>query len=336
MSRRILGAGIALLALSLMVAPAGAVAPKHLPSDTEIIFTVNFQQILNSQLVKSQKEAEAKIKEMLKQSPEGENAMRYLKKAGFDVYRDLRNVTVAASGSGDPTSGVIIVEGNIDEAKFYAMAEEASLDAGKDKLQVKSSGARRYLSVTPPDEKKHAYISIVSPGVLVAASNENGMKDAWARAGSDSSAQLKKQVQDLLATVNDKQSISFVATGSALAKMLKDAPVPNAQKAAPVVETIDAITAAITIGKDIDFQLAVGMQDVATAKQLTQQAVIGLAVAKEMVKQKAMEDKRLEPAVEVMSTIRAAAEQNNIVVRGVITGENLEKLIKSFQANLGN
>jgi len=335
MIRRTLGAGTALLALSLLVAPVGAVAPKHLPSDTEIIFTVNVQQILNSQIVKSQKEAEAKIKDMLKQSPEGENALRYLKKAGFDVYRDLRTVTVAAGGGGDPKAGVIIVEGNIDEAKFYEMAEEAALDAGKDKLQVKSVGTRRYLAVTPPDEKKQAYISIVSPGVMVAASTEAGLKDAWARAAGGS-GQLRKEVQDLLSTVNDKQSISFVATGSALAKMLKDAPVPNAQKAAPVVETIDAITAAITIGKDIDFQLAVGMQDAATAKQLTQQAVIGLAVAKEMVKQKATEDKRLEPAVEVMSSIRATTEQNNIVVRGIITGDNLEKLIKSFQGNLGN
>lgn len=326
---RSLWAGLAVLALGYLAAPASAVDPRYLPSDTEIIFTVNLQQILNSPLVKSQKDAEAKLKDMVKQSPQGEQVVRYLKKADFDVFKDLKSLTLAAPGTGDPKGGLLVLEGNFNEAKILEVAKEAAADSGKDFVNVKNSGARRYLAITPPDETKHAYVSVVAPGVLVAASTEDGLKTAWSRASGSAPGGLKKEVQDLLATVDGKQSLTFVATGPALAKMLKEAPVPNAQKAVPVIETLEAITASIAIGKDVDFQLTVGMQDAATAKQFAQQAVIGLAVAKEMVKQKASEDKRLEPAVDVVNSIRASADNTNLIVRGVITGEAIDQLIKS-------
>jgi len=76
--------------------------PKLLPKDTEIIFSVNLKQILDSELVKTyQKTMEQGKKELETQI--GDNPiLKYLKNAGFDVYRDLHSITVAGNGDRNP------------------------------------------------------------------------------------------------------------------------------------------------------------------------------------------------------------------------------------------
>ena len=80
----------------LVAAPAvQAQATKILPADTELVFTVNLQQILNSDVLKSNKTlvdlAKAKIQEQLDDKEVG----KYLKKANLDIFKDLSSMTIA-------------------------------------------------------------------------------------------------------------------------------------------------------------------------------------------------------------------------------------------------
>ena len=71
-----------------------AQATKLLPNDTEMIVTLNLKQILNSEIAKANKTlldiAKGKIEEMLDDKGFG----KYLKKADFDLFRDLSSITV--------------------------------------------------------------------------------------------------------------------------------------------------------------------------------------------------------------------------------------------------
>jgi hypothetical protein len=153
------------------------------------------------------------------------------------------------------------------------------------------------------------------------------------RATGKEKSVLKKNVKDLLQTVNAKQSISGIATGSALARALEDAPIPNAQAIGPALAAIEGLSGALTIGKDIQFQLGIGTKDEETAKDFAQKANFGLIVAKGLLAQKAKEDMKLLPLVDVLNTLRAEAKGSSLVLRAEVTVENIEKLIKSFNPN---
>src|SRR5438093_5770418 len=66
---------------------------KLLPNDTELIVSINLQQILKSELMQANKAmldlAKGKITEKL----EEKGLTKYIKKADFDQYRDLKSIT---------------------------------------------------------------------------------------------------------------------------------------------------------------------------------------------------------------------------------------------------
>lgn len=123
-----------------------AADPKYLPNDTEIVLTVNVKQILDSELVKANKDAVDQGKAMLENQAGDNPAMKYLKAAGFDIFRDLHSVTVASSGAKEPSA--IIVTGKFDSAKITATAEEAAKD-NPDSLKVTKLAQQTVFEITP-------------------------------------------------------------------------------------------------------------------------------------------------------------------------------------------
>ena len=99
------------------VATAGAIEPKYLPNDTEMVFTVNLRQILDSDLFKTNKDAVAQGKAALENQAGGNPVMKYLKTAGFDIFRDLQSITVANNGGKDPTVSVKMSEDMVEALK---------------------------------------------------------------------------------------------------------------------------------------------------------------------------------------------------------------------------
>src|SRR5438132_9933177 len=115
---------VALILGLAAVSTAGALEPKYLPNDSEMVFTVNLRQILDSDLFKTNKDAVAQGKAALENQAGDNPVMKYLKNAGFDIFRDLQSITVANNGGKDPTA--IIIEGAFNPAKFKATAEQAA------------------------------------------------------------------------------------------------------------------------------------------------------------------------------------------------------------------
>ena len=301
---------------------------KYLPADTEIVFTVNVKQILDSELFKANKEALDHAKTLLDNAAGNNPAQQYLKKAGFDVFRDLHSLTFANSGSKDPAAGFIIIEGKFNPDKFTITAEEAARDSA-DTIKITKSGGQTIYEITPPGERM-LYATLLEGKVLLAAGNKDALLEAVGRAAGTKRATRKKEFTGLLGTVNNKQSINFVATGAALAKLSEGAPVPNGEAATAALQGIEGLSGAITITKEVQFQLGVNAKDEAGAKKMAQDGTGMLLGVQFLIGQQAKKDEKFAPVVDIVKTLRITNEGSHVLLRGVVSLDVIEKLMKNI------
>jgi len=331
LSRRLwTAAGLGLFGMLLAVAPAGAVDPKMLPNDTEVIFTINFRQILNSEVAKGNKELVDLAKQMLSGKLDENGAGKYLEKLGFDMFKDLDSITIASPGSKNPESLMIFIEGKFDAEKLEATAAEAIRENGDAIKSIKIGGAQAY-QITPKGDEKAMFAGLVGKKTLVVAGTKDAFGDAVARSTGTRQANLKKDVKALLDTVNNKQSISVIATGPAISRLMEDAPIPNAEAALAGLQQIEGVSGAIIIEKNVGFQIGVNAKDKATAEQFVKAGNGGLLLARAMIEKKKDEDPaKFGPAADIVKTLRLTSQGNNVLLRGEITFENLGKLLQNL------
>jgi len=324
--RRIAFAGC-LLALGL-AAPARAVDPKILPNDTEVVIQINLKQMLESPIAKSNKALLEKGLEAAKAKITQSPASKYLEKAGFDPLRDLYSITVAGPAAKDLDSGFVVIEGKFDVEKFDSAAADAASDNG-DALKVHKIGGKQVYEITPNGEKT-VFATLVSSSLMVAASSKDGLSDGIARLAGGKSSKLNKMFQTILPTINDKQSFSMAMTSNVLNNGLKEAPIPPNQDAVDTLKQIDAISFAVTLGKNIEISGTLIAKDNDSAKKMAAMGNVGILFVKGMAGQKAKEDPNLQPAIDVLNTIRIADSGDRVTLRAEVTQENLEKLMAAY------
>jgi len=323
-------AALGALGLLLAAAPARAVDPKLLPNDTEVIITINFRQILGSEVAKSNKDLIDLAKKALDDKLDEGGAKDYLKKLGFDLFKDLDSVTVASPGSKNPESMMIFVEGKIDPEKLADTAAEAIREKGEAIKSVKIGGIQAY-QFSPKGDEKPFYAGLVGKNLLVFSGSKDAFGDAVARANGTRQSNLKKDMKALMQTVNKKQSFSIVATGPALARMAEDAPVPNAEAGLAALQMVEGISAAVTVEKNITFQVGVNAKDEMTAGDWAKKGNFGLQIARAMAEKKRDEDPdKFGPVADIAKTLKLSNEGNNVLLRGEITFENLGKIIANL------
>ena len=321
----------AVVALALGIAPAAAPAadPKLLPKGTEVVISVNLQQILQSEAAKANKELVDQAKFLVESGLADKGVAKHLERAGFDLFRDLHRITFASPGRNKPQEGLLLVEGNFNAAKIQAAAEDAAKDKGET-LKVVKAGKYQVFLISPPEKDEKAYVTIVGNKLLVAAGDKAAFDGALARLDGTQAPELSKEFKALMETTGEKQSFSIAATGPALSRLLENAPVPNAETAAASLQAVDALSLAITITRDITFQLGVNAKDKEAAEQISKAANGGLVLVRSMVAKKAKEDEKLAPVLDVVKTLRVTSVGPNVTVRGEITFENLGKLLKNL------
>jgi hypothetical protein len=322
---RVFLAGLVVAVLAL-AGPARAADPKYFPPDTEIVVTINVKQILDSELLKANKDKLEQAKEMIKaQLPIDAQAQKHLEQMGFDPFKDLASVTIAMPPSKDPEAVFVIVEGSFTPEKV-----QVAQDHG-DVFKISKLGKYKIFEITPPGANRF-YASLLNNNAMVVCASEQSVKAAIGRATGGNRPPLKREITSLLQTTSNKQSFSFVATGSALVELSKEAPVANEQ-ALQALKAIDGISAAVTVSKDVQMQLGVATKDAATAKDFAQKAGAGLNIVRFLVAQKAMQDERFLPLADAVKTLRATSEQANLILRAELSVENIQKLLQNFNPN---
>jgi hypothetical protein len=328
-SRRIWLAGLVLALATCLVSQARAVDPKLLPGDTELVVSVNIKQMLNSEVAKQYKDIIDQARGALEAKIQDNPAVKFLEKTGFDVLRDLHGITLASNGTKDVDAMFVVVEGKFNQEKIHAAAEEFAGN-NAEVLKISNLGATKIYEFTPPDNNKRFYAALINESTLLAAPSHDALKDAVS--GTPRKA-MKASFKSLLNTTSSKQSFSFAATGSAISRLMADAPIPNVDAAAGMLENVDGISMAVTIAKDIGLQLGINTKDAETAKQASGMLNFGVLGLRTAAANKAKEDPNLQFLVDVAKTVRVTTEGNNILLRGDITLENLEKLIKVLPKN---
>src|SRR5262249_49764788 len=162
------------------------------------------------------------LKDFVQQKLSDNPAGKYLEKAGFDLFKDLGSLTVAMPPSTDPDQMFMMIEGTFDVAKLNATIEEAAQENG-DLVKIRKAGKYKIYQVSPAGQK-NIYAVLLNNNTLAMCTTEEGINGAIARASGSKRSALRKQLASLLQTTNSKQSMSFVATGSALAKLAENAP----------------------------------------------------------------------------------------------------------------
>jgi len=324
-------AALCALGLTLAAAPSPAIEPKLLPNDTEVIVTINFRQILGSEVAKANKELVDLAKQTLTAKLGENGADKYLEKLGFDLFKDLDSVTIASPGSKNPESLMIFIEGKFNAEKLQAAGEDAIRENADAIKAVKIGGVQAYQINPKQGEEKPFFAGLVGNNMLVATGSKEAFADAVARNGGTRQSKLKQEFKGLLDTVNKKQSFSMVATGAALGRLLEDAPIPNAEAAMAGLQQIEGLSVAVTVEKDVAFQLGVNTKDKATAEQFAKAGNGGLQLVKLMAEKKRTEDPdKFGPVADIAKTLRLTSQGSNVMLRGEISFENLGKIIQNL------
>jgi hypothetical protein len=330
-------AGPSLLALGAVLAltpAAGAQPARYFPASTEIVVTVNVRQILESDLLKGKKEAVDLVKTMVEsQLQQNDEAYQYIKELSFDPFRDLDGITTVSEASTDPAKALAIFTGRFDAKKFHKAAERAAKEHG-DIVKLTRAGKHHVVEVIPPGDEKAYYVTLVDGKTLLVSQGKATLKDALSRAAQETPAELKKEVRDLLASRDKKASLSFAATGNAVGKLLEASKDPRIAQAAPIIakllEKVSGFNGSVTLGNDVQFQLGVGTNDPATAKEFAQQAVFGLLILNAAVAKEAQKNPQLAPALDVVKTLRASAQGNTFILRGHVPAAVIGQGLKDF------
>jgi hypothetical protein len=320
-------------AVLLGASAAQAQNTKLLPADTEMSVTINIQQILKSDVLKGDqgKLIIALAKQKINDGLEEKGVDKWFKKANFDLFNDLTSITFAAPGGRNPEEAFILLEGKFDAEKIEAAAVEASKDAGGGLKVTKIAGVKAF--ELNPKEEKTLYIGILNKKTMIACATKDDFAEAVARLnGTKSGAFKDKAFDSLVKAVNNKQSISIVATANIMSKFAEKAPegAPQVQQAAEFLKQMTAFSAAITIQKDIDFELGVNAKEEKTAAQYAFLGNAGMKAVMAKVEEAAKQDAKLQPAVDVLKTIKISNKGANLTVRGQVPFETLEMVLKSL------
>lgn len=138
--------------LFVIAAPARAAdASKLLPGDSEIVASINVQQILQSALFKKYGLDQAKA--ALARSPESQKAFKAL---NFDPLQDVHSVTLATTG--DPSAGkvLVIVNGRYDVDKINQAA--ANFVEKNPKFKIHKEGSLQILEGESQDRPMFAAV----------------------------------------------------------------------------------------------------------------------------------------------------------------------------------
>lgn len=311
-------------------------AGKYLPNDTELVATVNLQQILQSDVAKSNKFLIDLIKSKVNDSLEDKGLDKWLSKAGFDLFRDLSRVTLVPDSNGAANFSdalrLIILEGKFDADKIEEAALAAKKEAGGGLKIIMISGVKAF-EISPQDEKS-IYAGILNKKTMIICANKKDFEEAVARANGDKKPNFKSEgFSNAYKMLTGKESIAIVATSDIMSKFSENNPNagnPQAKGALDQLKKMDAMSMAITIQKDIDFQVGVNAKDEKTAKDFAAASNFGLGMAKAKLKEQVENNAQLAPFLDVVNSIRATTEGTSLLIRGQISEEALGKLLANL------
>jgi hypothetical protein len=308
--------GLLVLALAFVAGTAQAAdTDMYLPNSTEGVVTVNVKQLLAAPLVKANLET---VKALMLAAPDIQQALEDI---GFDPFRDVENVVVAIDR--DPNKSVILVNGKFDTAKIAARAEKTAKDETGILKVIKASG-HTYYSVKPPEGKgvpsETIYVALVDGATLVSSSRPDAVLEALDKKAGKKKAELKPELQALLAKADRQQTISIVTLAG-----------PLSATGQAIIEKLSTITGGINVADDIKAAFTLNTKNAKDAESVESELKSGLDQIKALVDLTANQKEDLKPLVDVVNTLKVVTQGTAVTLTGQVSKEVLDKLVPKGQ-----
>jgi hypothetical protein len=297
---------LAVLLTLLVPGALGAAEIPNLPADTEVVVSINIEQLLGSPLGK--KYLRTSVSEAIKASAPLHEALKPL---GLDPLRDLTRVTLAMSSVG-ADSGFVILNGKFDRAKVAQAAERAAAEE-KDKLKIhKTSGGTVYEFAG--DRPTFATVADDST-ILLATARELLAKKA----------EPKKELTELIHNIDMKQT----AWLAALSGVTAVAPAADEDQR-KTLEKVTSLVGVLKVDTSARLDLTLNCQDPATAAAVNKLISDLISVAKAQGPEAIKGNAALAPLFEIIAGLAAATNGNAVTVTAEVSAVQIEKAVKTL------
>jgi hypothetical protein len=306
-----------LVALLSAAQARGAEVDKLLPGDTEVLFTMNVRQILDSALVK--KYGTEGLKEALKSN---EEVQKILESLGFDPFKDLDSITSASPSGADPDKGLAIIHGKFDLAKFKAKGQEAAKEHG-DIVKITKAGNHAVFEVSLPNQPKPFFVGLVDGTTIVVSPDKEYVANAFDQAAGKKQVTLKNDFEALVKKVDEKQSLWVVAMGSGLVK----GPLAANPQAKMMLGKIETITGGVVVSDEVKADFAINAKNAQDAKDLNEAIDMGIMQAKGILGFLAANNKQLGAVLSMVESMKVKTEGSKVGITAEVSKDAIEKAV---------
>jgi hypothetical protein len=307
---------LASLTIALVYLPSARAAgvDKLVPSDSEVVVTFNVRQILDSPFVK--KKGLPAAREALKSA---DDANQVLEELGFDPFTDIDRVTVVGPGGKDQERGLIIVRGRFDLDKFKARADKAARDDG-DVLKIGKGAGKVVYEVSVPGQDVPLFVCLLNKTTLLASPGKDYVVEAIKKDSGKEEAGVKdKGFQALLDKVDDQQSVSLAANGTAFKG-------GDLGQLAEIFEKIDALAGGATIGDELKLEVVLSARTEDDAKNIKEAVNSAINTGIALLGTAAGDNKNLDKFLDVLKTVKATAKNKTVTLKLRVSAEVLDGL----------
>lgn len=315
----------ALLAAALTAPAARAVEPdKLLPADADTVTYVNLKQLVDSDVIKKF------ALEQIKQALAGQEAKKLLEEMGLDPLKDIEKVWMGSAGKDqNDMKALVIIHGKFDPDKLFKAAEAATKKDG-DKFSMIKDGAATMFKYQP-DQGNPVYGTVVDETTVVAGTDKKLIAEALKQKTANKAAPIKKELTDLVKTMDEKASLFAVSLVKGKFENVKiPAQISDTLGLAGVEKVLpktDTLTIVMKITGDIGLEVVFGMADDDAATDMDAGLAKAIDNIKALVPILAAADAKAKPLTDVVKTLKVATKKKNVTITGKITGENLGKMI---------
>jgi hypothetical protein len=306
----------AVAAEPLRTAASAANIEKYLPDGAEFVVAVNVHQFLDSELVKK-----SGLDKALSNTDEKDKESLAL--LGIDPLKDIDRLIITADKM-SLEDLVFILQGKFDKEKLNA-AMDVAVKKNKEMFKIHKCEHGRLCEVCQLDEVikvpkqgglgppidlkgKTFFIAVADTNNVVFTASKETAEGVLARgAGKKSTKLTRKELPDLIAKMNPKQTIAVAF------------PEPFGQ------EKLRSITGGITVANDVKLDLAVNTTGADVAKEVDQSIGDGLQQAKDFV---GFLGNELSIVQDILGDIKHEAKDSTVTVKSDIKAETLQKLAK--------
>jgi hypothetical protein len=311
--------GLALLTLVSAGPSRAADADPLLPTDADVVMSVNIRQAVESDIVKQY------ALKSLKEALQGNDAQKFLRDLGLDPLKDLDRVVVGGSGK-DQTDFkfLVIVHGTFDPEKLYKAAE-AQTRKDADHFALVKDGKDVMFKYTP-DNGNPLYATVVDDKTIVLSGDKKGISTALATPNKGK-ADLGREMNALVKGMDDKTTLWVAGlTNGRLDKVKLKGP-----GAAPGLQSqlgnLQSASLTLRVEKDVALNVTLGMKDNDSAEEANKTVGELLQTVKGALPFLAANDPKLKPLVEPAKSLKSEVKDRTVVITGKLPGTVIGDLI---------